>query len=144
MDIEEFYQEDPRRRESEELAYGLNWASEQDKSHLWDLFWVRDTGELYLMSKDAPPKWLPLIAGLRHPRHHLVKTGEAQRNPGGQGHSGDGGTSDQADDEYAELGVEIVARISTREEVEQALNGWKEQVSSPDGIGWLRQRLASR
>jgi hypothetical protein len=61
MDIDQFYDSDPRRRPSREVSFGMNWSDATDPQHLWDLFWVADTGELCLMQKPAPPKWLPVI-----------------------------------------------------------------------------------
>ena len=127
MDIDQFYDADPRRRESDELTYGLNWASSQDSRHLWDLFWVRDTGELYLMSKPAPPRWLPLLAGDRHPRHNRTKTGEAPAAPAG--------------DEDQDLGVEIIAEVDSEERLDEILSGWESAVKTRDGIDWVRERV---
>ncbi len=132
MDIDQFYDADPRRRESDELTYGLNWTSGEDPDQLWDLFWVRDTGELYLMAKPAPPRWLPLIAGSRHPRHHRSKTGEALTETGPAGTAGD---------EDQDLGVEIIAHHSSQEELERLLTGWEEAVKTRGGIEWLRARV---
>ena len=47
VDIEEFYDEDPRRRTSNEVEYGQDWL---DANGLrYEVSWVEDTGELYLM-----------------------------------------------------------------------------------------------
>ena len=49
MDIEEFYDADPRRRESEETEFGREWS---DASGMrTELAWVTDTGELYAMAE---------------------------------------------------------------------------------------------
>jgi len=51
MDIEEFYDADPRRRESEETEFGREWS---DANGLrTELSWVTDTGELYAMAEPA-------------------------------------------------------------------------------------------
>jgi hypothetical protein len=51
MDIEEFYDADPRRRESEEIEFGREWS---DANGLrTELSWVADTGELYSMAEPA-------------------------------------------------------------------------------------------
>jgi hypothetical protein len=51
MDIEEFYDADPRRRESEEIEFGREWS---DASGMrTELSWVADTGELYAMAEPA-------------------------------------------------------------------------------------------
>ena len=51
MDIEEFYDADPRRRESEETEFGREW-SDADGLRT-ELSWVADTGELYAMAEPA-------------------------------------------------------------------------------------------
>ena len=51
MDIEEFYDADPRRRESEEIEFGREWS---DASGMrTELSWVAATGELYTMAEPA-------------------------------------------------------------------------------------------
>ena len=51
MDIEEFYDADPRRRESEEIEFGREWS---DASGMrTELAWVAATGELYAMAEPA-------------------------------------------------------------------------------------------
>jgi hypothetical protein len=51
MDIEEFYDADPRRRESEEIEFGREWS---DASGMrTELSWVEATGELYAMAEPA-------------------------------------------------------------------------------------------
>jgi hypothetical protein len=51
MDIEEFYDADPRRRESEEIELGREWSDA--KGMRTELSWVADTGELYAMAEPA-------------------------------------------------------------------------------------------
>jgi hypothetical protein len=48
MDIEEFYDQDPRRRTSEETEFGREW-SENDRR--FEVSWVADTGEVYVMAE---------------------------------------------------------------------------------------------
>jgi hypothetical protein len=50
MDIEEFYDADPRRRESEEIEFGREWSSNGTRT---ELSWVVATGELYAMAEPA-------------------------------------------------------------------------------------------
>jgi hypothetical protein len=53
MDIEQFYDEDPRRRSSEETEFGRDWSDGTGVRS--ELSWVADTGELYVMKEpDAP------------------------------------------------------------------------------------------
>jgi hypothetical protein len=157
IDIDAFYQSDPRRRSSPERSYGLDWRDQADAEHLYDLGWVADTGELYLLRKPRPPAWFPVVTRedldnfvrtlkdlahdvasvtavlveRLHPRHARAKTI----------------THLQREDEDAydeELLVEVLAVISSAEEVEAILGGWEEHVSTPDGLAWVRDRLAGR
>jgi hypothetical protein len=48
MDIEEFYDQDPRRRASDEIEFGREWT-ENDSS--FEVAWIADTGELYVMAE---------------------------------------------------------------------------------------------
>ncbi|HXY94774.1 MAG TPA: hypothetical protein VEP49_20090 [Acidimicrobiia bacterium] len=47
MDIEQFYDEDPRRRESDEVELGRDWTDDRGVRH--EISWVADTGEVYAM-----------------------------------------------------------------------------------------------
>ncbi len=49
MDIEQFYEEDPRRRASDESEFGREWHDAEGVRY--EISWVRDTGELYSMSE---------------------------------------------------------------------------------------------
>jgi hypothetical protein len=46
VDLEAFYDADPRRRHSEELEFGNDWM---DHGARTQVSWVEDTGELYAM-----------------------------------------------------------------------------------------------
>ena len=48
MNIEEFYEADERRRESQELELGNEWRD--TRGYRYDLSYVVDTGELYSMA----------------------------------------------------------------------------------------------
>jgi hypothetical protein len=51
MDIEEFYDADSRRRESEEIEFGREWSDANGMRT--ELSWVADTGELYAMAEPS-------------------------------------------------------------------------------------------
>ena len=51
VDIEEYYDADPRRRDAEERAFGSDWNLTDEPHHRWDLFWNSGTGELYLITE---------------------------------------------------------------------------------------------
>ena len=49
MDIGEFYDGDPARRESDEINFGDGWSTEADQHSTYRANWIRETGELYVM-----------------------------------------------------------------------------------------------
>jgi hypothetical protein len=53
MDIEQFYDADPRRRASEEEQFGRDWLA--DDGVRWEINWVVDTGEVYAMREPMEP-----------------------------------------------------------------------------------------
>jgi hypothetical protein len=53
VDIEEFYDENPVRRASEEFEYGSDWSDATGVR--WALSWVKATGELHAMAEAAEP-----------------------------------------------------------------------------------------
>ena len=56
MNIEEFYDADPRRRESEEIEYGRDWTD--DSGTRVEVSYVVDTGELYSMQEPNAPIYM--------------------------------------------------------------------------------------
>ena len=48
MDIEEFYDQDPRRRASDEIEFGREWY---ENGLRYEVAWVADTGEVYAMAE---------------------------------------------------------------------------------------------
>lgn len=53
MDIEEFYDADERRRESEEIMFGDEWTD--TAGGRYEVLWVADTGEVYAMYEPIEP-----------------------------------------------------------------------------------------
>lgn len=51
VDIEQFYEEDSRRRASDESEFGREWHDAEGVRY--EISWVRDTGELYSMSEPS-------------------------------------------------------------------------------------------
>jgi hypothetical protein len=48
MDVDEFYEQDPRRQASDELEFGRDWYEGDMR---FEVAWVADTGELYAMAE---------------------------------------------------------------------------------------------
>lgn len=110
MDIEEFYDEDPRRRASEELQFGRDWHDAHGRRY--ELNWIADTGELYVMQDDPPPVWMDPF-------------GDVVRVP----------------IDVDDLGVRVLKLVEGRDEVLRLLAGWEDMVAEPDSIAWLIDRL---
>jgi hypothetical protein len=47
VDVEEFYEQDARRRHSDEIELGTEWTDAGGARH--EVSWVKDTGEVYAM-----------------------------------------------------------------------------------------------
>jgi hypothetical protein len=63
MDIEQFYDADPRRRESEEIEFGREWTDEKGGRN--ELSWVADTGELYAMAEPVEQVYMDPVGDTR-------------------------------------------------------------------------------
>ncbi len=111
MDIEEFYSADERRRRSAEVELGTDWHDAQ--GNRYELSWVEDTGELYVMLERAPEAdtWTPFgdIEVEKVPVDQLI--------------------------------VRVVGRVATRQELDRLLEGWEQAMASPDSVSWVAERL---
>jgi hypothetical protein len=63
MDIEQFYDADPRRRESEEIEFGREWSDA--KGVRTELSWVTATGELYAMAEPVEAVYMDPVGDTR-------------------------------------------------------------------------------
>jgi hypothetical protein len=99
MDIEEFYDEDPRRQASDEIEFGREWYENDLR---FEVAWVADTGEVYAMAE---------------PSGRRAVTTES-------------------------VTVEVLAVIEGRDAVNAALTGWQDAMSQPNGLAWVRARVA--
>jgi hypothetical protein len=65
MDIEQFYDADPRRRESDETEFGREWSDANGVRT--ELSWVAATGELYAMAEPSEPVFMDPVGDTRVP-----------------------------------------------------------------------------
>jgi hypothetical protein len=112
MDIEEFYDGDPRRRPSAEIELGTEWHDSHGTRY--EVNWVEDTGELYLMREPVPHIAEDPFGGL----HFSMRA-----------------------QEEAKMTVHVVAQIDTHDQLEKILNGWQQAMAGDGGAEWLADRL---
>ena len=112
MDIEEFYDADPRRRPSAEQELGSEWIGADGIQH--ELNYVEDTGELYVLREPAPHVTEDPFGGLR------VTTPPGYEN---------------------KITVHVIAKIDSVETVHEILEGWQEHMREPNSAQWLGDRL---
>ena len=110
VNIEDFYAADERRRASAEIEFGQDWH-DASKAR-FELSWVQDTGELYLMGEPTPSVY---------------------EDPVGD-YEVDSMTND-------ELVVTVLGVVPTHDAVEEVLKGWAEAMAQPEGVEWLTERL---
>jgi hypothetical protein len=110
MDIEEFYEADERRRRSEEVEIGTDWHDADGARY--ELSWVADTGELYVMREPNVPMSVDPFGDVYEPS---VRT--------------------------SSLSVAVVGWIADRARVEQVLDGWQAAMGTGDSVSWLSERL---
>ena len=115
MDISQFYDEDPARRESSEEGFGDGWSTEADRHSTYRASWLNQTGELYVVREPHP-------GGLF--ARYLDQL-----------------DVDQADVE--QLTVEVLARFDSEAAVKQALQGWEKAMNHPNSLNWLRERASA-
>lgn len=112
MDIEAFYDADPRRRASEEVSFGRDWLDADGVR--WELNWVADTGELYLMREPSEPVEMDAL-----------------------------GDSYIQDLPLSELGVRILGVLDGRDRVHEVLTGWQDAMAGAGGLDWVAERVAA-
>ena len=113
--IADFYDADPRRRESEEIEYGDAWTVHEDAAATYRINLVVDTGELYAVREP-------------HPGGILARYLD-QLNV------------DQAD--AGQLTVEILA-VLTPDDAARLLEGWQDAMTGTDSLPWVLERVAGR
>jgi len=113
VDIEEFYDSDPRRRSSAEIELGTEWRDAAGVRY--ELSWVQDTGELYVMREPVPQVW---------------------EDP-----FGDTLVTEASVDDFT---VSVVGIVRTHDELEEVLAGWQDAITAANGVEWLATRLRDR
>jgi hypothetical protein len=116
-DIEAFYAADERRRSSAEIELGQDWHDAQGVRY--ELSWIEDTGELYVMAEAAAPGFVDPFGD--------------QLEPFGRWLGASVPTSS--------LVVRILGRIPSREAVERSLEGWEQAMGQPESTKWIVERL---
>ncbi|MGH8980995.1 MAG: hypothetical protein ACRDWE_08245 [Acidimicrobiales bacterium] len=116
MDIEEFYDADPRRRESAELELGEDWHDAHGARY--ELSWVETTGELYVMREPVAREWATPFGGIHVRGAHSTDEGEIEG-----------------------MTVSVVGIVTERDRVESLLEGWELAMAGTDGVAWLVERL---
>jgi len=106
VNIEDFYAQDERRRASSEIEFGRDWRDVGGTRY--ELSWVADTGELYLMRE-------PVTEVYEDP------LGDFAPEPA------------NLDD----LVVTVLGVVTTHERVEEILVGWPEKMAGPSGVEWM-------
>jgi hypothetical protein len=112
MDIEEFYDGDPRRRPSAEIELGSDWHDTHGTRY--ELNWVEDTGELYVMREPVPHIREDPFGGL----HVSIRAQEEMK-----------------------MTVHVVAQIPTHADLERILAGWPQAMMGDGDAEWLAQKL---
>jgi hypothetical protein len=112
MDIDEFYEADPRRRTSAELEMGSEWVDRDGVRH--ELNYVEDTGELYVLREPSPHVREDPFGGL----HVSVPPGYDKK-----------------------MTVHVIAIVPDKDTLHRILAGWQDHMSTDDGAQWLGDRL---
>ncbi|HZD67270.1 MAG TPA: hypothetical protein VE152_14330 [Acidimicrobiales bacterium] len=111
MDLEEFYEADERRRSSVEVEVGRDWRDANGVRY--ELSWVADTGELYVMREPEPS------GSIIDPWGDWVSSS----------------LPDEA------LTVEVLGYLPTREDMETVLGGWEHAMTGHNSITWVMEAL---
>lgn len=115
MNIEEFYDQDERRRRSAEIELGTEWHDRAGARY--ELSWVADTGELYVMREPGMPLETDPFGDV-FPAHLI---GSAMP--------------------VTDLTVAVVGHIGDQDRLEEVLRGWEDAMGTENSIDWLAERL---
>ena len=110
MDIEQFYAQDERRRRSAEVELGTEWKDGDGARY--ELSWVADTGELYVMREPSAPM---------------------TEDPFGDVY--------QSAVPVGEITVAVVGWIPDQTTMEEIFQGWQDAMTEPNSAAWIATRL---
>jgi hypothetical protein len=92
MDVDEFYEQDPRRQTSDEVEFGCDWYEGDMR---FEVAWVADTGEVFAMAEPVSRRGittesvtvevLGVVEGRDAIDTRLSGWQDAMRQPGGLG-----------------------------------------------------------
>ena len=111
-DIEAFYAGDERRRASAEIELGQDWHDTNGVRY--ELSWIEDTGELYVMAEASPSGFVDPFGDLFDPSWSVPTSS---------------------------LVVRILGKIGSRPELYQLLDGWEQAMRQPNSTQWIIDRL---
>lgn len=110
MDIEQFYAQDERRRRSEEIELGTEWHDADGARY--ELSWVADTGELYVMREPSVPM---------------------TEDPFGDVY--------RSNVPVDEITVVVVGWVPDRDKMEAVLQGWEDAMGEANSVAWIAEQL---
>lgn len=116
VDIDQFYEQDERRRSSPELELGRDWHDADGIRY--EVSWVEDTGELYVMREPVLRETVDPFGGVHVPHSHSVDTGEV-----------------------AAMTVAVIGVVLDRAVLDEAVEGWQEALTGANSVSWLVDRL---
>ena len=111
MNIEEFYTENEARRSSAEFEFGSEWTDVAGNTY--ELSWIEDTGELYLM---LAPEAEVVEEQLFGDWHVIGEPASA-------------------------LLVKVIASVTKREALESSLMGWELSMDTKGSLSWLSDKF---
>ena len=81
----------------------------------YELNWIQDTGELYVMREPPPPAWEDPFGDI------FVQTNDKAPITG--------------------MTVVVIAGIETHDQLNEVMSGWQDAMEAPNSVGWLVGRL---
>ena len=120
--LNEFF-EDERRRESPEKLFGMSWRSGEDDDSVYSIFWLAETGELCAL--EAPATGLRIGGGVTNIFTSPLLWARPQA-PSAES-----------------LTVTVLGVFEDEAELDALLAGWEDHEGGLDGLGWIKESIAS-